>query len=80
MHDPGSIGPTFATWRQRTVAVFLMRRAQSGKRSKKRTSPTPTTGGGGGPRRSGLHLPTTLDPAPSTMPPRLPPHERRIPH
>eukprot|EP00966_Prymnesium_polylepis_P325586 7381557-Prymnesium_polylepis.1 len=48
----------------RKVGVFS-RRAQSGKRSKKRTSPSApparTSGGGGGPRRwSGLHLPTTL--------------------
>eukprot|EP00966_Prymnesium_polylepis_P049505 1146134-Prymnesium_polylepis.1 len=53
-----------------------MRRAQSGKSSKKRTSPTRTTGGSGGPRRSGLHLPSTLHHAGA----RFPPHERRIPH
>eukprot|EP00966_Prymnesium_polylepis_P036215 839986-Prymnesium_polylepis.1 len=59
MHDPGSIGPSFVTWRHANGCRFLMvmRRAQSGKRSKTRTSPMRTTGGGGGPRRPGLPAP-----------------------
>ena len=73
MHDAGSVGPTFATWRHaQGCSFFLIRRAQSGKSSKRRTCPTRTTSGDGGPRRSCLHLPTTLHHAGAFGPPRAP--------
>eukprot|EP00966_Prymnesium_polylepis_P146104 3374761-Prymnesium_polylepis.1 len=50
-----------------------MRRAQSGKSSKKRTSPTPTTGGGVAvPDGPACTSPTTLHRAGAFAPPRAP--------
>ena len=79
MHDPGSIGPTFATWRHaqhQQVAVFFScgahNRAKGGKIGRPPRAP-----------QAGVAVPdgpACTSPPPCIMPPRLLPHERRNPH
>eukprot|EP00966_Prymnesium_polylepis_P221416 5121828-Prymnesium_polylepis.1 len=59
MHDPGSTGPTFATWRHtQGCSYFLMRRATIGKQQQNADVPhTP-------PQAGAVAVPASVRPAP----------------